>query len=118
MEKLAFVIEDHPDISVLFLRAVVEAGFRTIIIRNGKEALARLGKEAPSLVVLDMHLPDANGGTILDFIRKQEHLAQTKVIVATADAQMSDQHQHKADLCLQKPVTFSQMRTFAQRYKN
>ena len=117
MENLAFVIEDHPDISVLFLRALVEAGFRTVIIRNGKEAVARREKEAPSLVVLDMHLPDANGGNILDFIREQDHLTHTKVIIATADSNLSDQHQHKADLCLQKPVSFAQMRDFAQRCK-
>ena len=117
MNHRAFVIEDHPEIAVLFSRALVEAGFDVDIIRNGREAIRRLERESPSLITLDMHLPGVDGGIILDFIRRQEHLKGTIVVVATADSQMCNFYQHKADLLLQKPITFTQMRDFAKRYK-
>ena len=118
MKNLAFVIEDQPDVSVTFLRALVEAGYQPQIIPNGREALSRLEKESPSLVILDVSLPEVDGGKILDFIREHEHLANTKVIMATEDPEdISVVSSHQADLFLQKPITYAQMRDFAQRYK-
>lgn len=117
MKKLAFIIEDNDDISNLFSRALVEANFHAEIISDGKTALTRLEKESPALVILDMHLPDINGATLLTYIRAKEHLKETKVIVATASADSGELHHLKADLFLQKPVTFSQMRDFAVRFK-
>jgi len=117
MENLAFVIEDHPDISNLFTRALTAAGFQTEIIQDGGEALLRLERESPSLIVLDMHLPKLNGGVILTFVRTHTHLKDTKVIVATADAQMGELYNFTADLVLQKPVTFTQLRDCAQQFK-
>ena len=118
MEHIAFVIEDNPDISNLFSRALVAAGFQVSIISDGKEAILRLKEESPSLIVLDMNMPYIDGGTVLAYIRATKHLKETKVIIATADAQFGEIHHHKADLFLQKPITFSQMRDFAERCKS
>ena len=65
-----------------------------------------------------MHIPEVNGGDILTYIRAKEHLKETKVIIATADAQLGEFHSNRADLLLQKPVSFSQMRDFAERFKS
>jgi CheY-like chemotaxis protein len=116
MKNLAFVIEDNNDISNLFFRALVEAGFLVEIISNGEVALARLEKESPTLIILDMHLPEVSGATLLTYIRTTEHLKDTKVVIATADAQLGELHSHKADLLLEKPITFSQLRDLAMRF--
>ncbi len=117
MDNIAFIIEDNEDISKIFSKAVEAAGFQSEIIYNGKTALSRLGQEAPLLVVLDMHLPEVNGEVLLDYIRSASHLKETKVIVATADSNLSQFHQNSANLVLEKPVTFSQMRDLAKRCK-
>ncbi len=116
MKKIAFIIEDNIEIASIFSRALIGAGFEPDVIPNGKDALERLQYEAPHLVILDMNLPGVNGEVILDFIRSKDHLAYTKVIVATADAQFGYLQAKKADLVLEKPVTFSQMRDFAKLY--
>ena len=110
---LALVIEDHPDISHLFSRAVNAAGFRSEVIEDGGKALLRLKDITPILVVLDMHLPTLNGGVILTYIRTHEHLKNTKVVVTTADAEMGAFYNYAADLVLQKPVSFAQIRDYA-----
>jgi DNA-binding response OmpR family regulator len=115
MENLAFIIEDNPDISELFKRALIAAGFHVEIIQDGGEAMLRLKTASPTLVILDMHLPKLNGGVILMYIRTHEHLKNTKVIVATADSQMGESYDYMADIVLQKPVTFSQLRDYALR---
>jgi len=117
MINLAFIIEDNKDISDLFSRALVSAGFQVEAIYDGAKAQIRLEEESPSLVILDMHLPNINGITLFNQIRANEHLNETKVIIATADATMGDCQGYQADLLLQKPITFSQMRDFAERLK-
>jgi len=117
MAYLAFVIEDHVDVSLLYLRALVEAGFQPVIVRDGQEAMERLAKETPALVILDLHIPKVSGEAILDYVRSQERLEHTKVIVATGDARYNESDYPKADLFLLKPITYSQMRDFADRFK-
>ncbi len=118
MKKLAFVIEDNNDISNLFFRALIEADFQVEMISRGEVALARLQHERPTLVILDLHLPDVSGETLLAYIRTAEHLKDTKVIIATADAMLGELHGHKADLLLEKPISYAQMRDFAMRFKD
>lgn len=117
MSNLAFVIEDNEDISDLFSRALMSAGYQVETIFDGAKAQLRLTEESPSLVVLDMHLPNVNGISLFDQIRISKHLRETKVIIATADAAMGEYKNDQADLLLQKPITFSQMRDFAKRLK-
>ncbi len=64
-----------------------------------------------------MHIPEIGGGDILTFIRAKEHLKETKVIIATADAQLGELYNNRADLLLLKPVSFSQIRDLAERFK-
>ena len=117
MKNLAYIIEDNNDISHFFSRALATVGYQTEVISNGKVAILRLEKESPSLVILDMHIPEVDGGDILTYIRAKEHLKETKVIIATADARLGEFHNNRADLLLQKPVSFSQIRDFAERFK-
>ena len=53
-------------------------------------ALACLAEDQPIIVVLDLHLPHALGGDILQLIRSEARLAKTRVIVTTADPLMTD----------------------------
>ena len=116
-KSLAFIIEDDPDLSNIFAEALKVAEFETEIIKDGQEALTRLAKIVPAVVVLDLHLPHVSGKEILYHIRNDDRLAQTKVILATADARMSDELGPIADLVLQKPVSFSQLQNLAARLR-
>ena len=67
--------------------------------------------------MLDLYLPHASGDDILHLIRSEARLAQTRVIVATADPLMADSLQAEADLVLIKPISFSQLRDLAVRLR-
>lgn len=119
MSNLALVIEDDPDLSTIFSEALTAAQFEPEIIRDGALALERLAVTLPSVVVLDLHLPNVSGAEILDKIRADSRLAKTRVILATADARMAEALQKKdqADLVLVKPVSFGQLRDLANRMR-
>ena len=118
MNNQALIIEDDADLAIIFAEAIKAAGFETQIIRDGRIALTQLVTSAPSIVVLDLHLPNVSGATILDKIRADARLTQTLVIVTTADARLADMLQTKADLVLVKPISFGQLRDLARRLKS
>lgn len=114
-DRVALIVEDSKDIAFLFATAVQEAGYRTEIVRRGDLALARLAEIMPDLVILDLHLPEVPGTTILETIRATPRLAGTRVIVTTADTRLADTLHEAADLVLVKPVAFEQLRDLAGR---
>jgi two-component system response regulator BaeR len=113
----ALIVEDDPDAAAIFAEALRAAEFEIEIIGTGDKALERLTVAEPAIVVLDMHLPQVAGPDILRFIRAEKRLANTQVIIATADPSMADTLHDKADLVLLKPISFSQLRDLAKRLK-
>jgi DNA-binding response OmpR family regulator len=114
-DKLAMVIEDDFDASVIFAKALEVLGFKVEIIRSGDVAQERLKVVVPDIIVLDMHLPHVVGTTLIRQIREDDRMEETRVIIATADPRTAETVQPLADLVLIKPTTFSQVRDLASR---
>jgi CheY-like chemotaxis protein len=109
-DLLALVVEDHADSAIIFSEAVKRAGFDVETIRDGQAALERLAAVVPDIVVLDLNLPFVSGMDVLQKIRSDPRLTETRVVVVTAHDEMANSIQDQADLVLIKPVTFSQIR--------
>jgi DNA-binding response OmpR family regulator len=116
--EIALVIEDHSDISALFCTVMEEAGFQTESILTGDEATVRLTEVVPDVVILDLHLPGAQGDQILHQIRSDARLAETRVIVITAYSALATTLQEEADLILIKPVSLQLLRRLVARLRS
>lgn len=116
MNTLSIIIEDDEDLAEIFSQAVDAAGYHTEIISDGLTAQERLKDVIPSIVILDMHIPHISGDKLLKQIREDKRLVHTRVVVATADAQMGEIMRGKADLVLIKPISFTQLRDFTARF--
>ncbi len=114
---LAFIIEDDPRLSDIFSETVGSVGYDIEIIEDGRLALERLAETEPALVVLDLHLPHVMGDEVLAYIRCQERLRDTRVMLATADAVLAGMLQEKSDLVLLKPISVAQLRLLASRLR-
>ncbi len=114
---IAFVVEDDEDLATIFAKAVEAAEFDVEIINAGDTAMQRLDEMVPNIVILDLNLPFVSGVTILDRIRSDERMAQTKVILATANYGLAQSIEDRADLVLVKPITFSQLRDLTSRLR-
>ena len=116
MDKpLALIVEDEFDISLVFSKALQAAGFETEIIASGDAALTWLSSSEPDIVILDLNLPRVTGPEILQYIRGDERLAKTPVVVATAYARLADSVRDQASHILFKPVSFAQLRDLSAR---
>ena len=65
------VVDDEPNIQELARLYLDKEGYRVEAADNGKEALAKLDTVKPSLIVLDIMLPDIDGFEVCREIRKQ-----------------------------------------------
>lgn len=114
---LALIVEDERMLAEIFSTALRMAGFATESILDGRAAVQRLAEIEPVLVLLDLHLPGVPGPDILRHIRAEERLAQTRVIIVTADASKAESLREQADAILLKPLGVIQLRDLAARFR-
>lgn len=112
---LALIIEDNEMVVSIFKLAIERANFEVEHIGDGRTALERLAIVTPTLILLDLHLPYVSGENILNYIRGEERLAKTRVVLATADVSKADSLKHRVDFVLVKPFGFNQLHHLARQ---
>lgn len=87
--RILLFVEDEPDIIELYKIAFEAEGFLVESALNGRDALARLklyseeDVNRPTVMILDILLPDFSGMDILNEIRKNHLFDRTPVIMFT-----------------------------------
>jgi CheY-like chemotaxis protein len=85
------VVEDEANVRKLVAINLTSRGYKVIEAANGEEALARLHDQTPSMMVLDIKLPDITGWEILNILDNDPSLpADFPVLVMTAS--LGDAH--------------------------
>lgn len=106
--KKVLVVDDHDDIRRL-LKITLGRHFQICEAEDGSHALALVHSEHPDLVVLDVMMPGAIDGIgVLDAIRSDIKLIDTKVVLVTARGQADDCETglaHGADAYFVKPFS-------------
>ncbi len=78
------VVEDESDIRELIRYNLVQEGFAVEEAADGAEALERIARRAPDLMLLDLMLPRMPGLELCRRLRAQPETAQLPIIVLTA----------------------------------
>jgi len=81
---LVFVVEDDEDIARLISHNLQAAGFDVQSFVSGASVVAEALREMPSLFLLDVMLPGADGFEICRQIRQTPVLSATPIIFLTA----------------------------------
>lgn len=82
--KTILVADDEPDMRYYIVSILKEEGYNIIQAKDGRAALEMMKKYKPDLVVLDLMMPEIDGLSVCDIIRKDEIAKTTKVIMLTA----------------------------------
>lgn len=80
------VIEDNVTNLELLRELVVGAGARVLTARDGRSGFSLARQQEPSLILLDVHLPDFGGTVMLDALDKDSRTRGIPVIALSADA--------------------------------
>jgi len=80
-------IEDNPSNAALVEQVLAKRpGVRLVSAVEGRSGLQLARQHRPDLVLLDLHLPDLAGDELLHRLKAVPELADTKVVVVSADA--------------------------------
>jgi CheY-like chemotaxis protein len=83
--KNVLVVDDESDILTLVSVNLQVRGYQVAEAKNGTEALERLRVEPPSLMVLDIKLPDVSGWEVLKGIKEDPQIVSGfPVLIMTA----------------------------------
>jgi DNA-binding response OmpR family regulator len=75
------VVEDEIDTVLLLKQIFRMAGFNVVSAASGEEALKKIVKYEPDMVLLDIMMPDMNGWETLEYLRQ---MSEVPVIVCSA----------------------------------
>ncbi|MFP3578898.1 MULTISPECIES: response regulator transcription factor [unclassified Arthrobacter] len=86
--RTCLVIEDDEDIGGLLEAILSSAGFSVSVEETGTDGLLAAAATAPSMITLDVGLPDMDGREVARALRK---FTQVPIIMITAFAQPGDE---------------------------
>lgn len=81
LDKKIVIVEDDPSLAEIYKTRLELLGYTCFIGYNGITALYFIQKEIPDLVLLDLMIPDIDGGQVLETIRKSDWGKNIKVLV-------------------------------------
>ena len=79
-------IEDEPQMIDLIRLILETGGYRVVAAQGGEEGLEMMRSERPDLVLLDIMMPEMDGGDVYHRMQQEPDLVQIPVIVVTAKA--------------------------------
>jgi CheY-like chemotaxis protein len=99
------IVEDDENIRDMLQSALEMKAYRLSFARDGLEALELLQTIAPSLILLDLHLPRMDGYAVLETLEKQWPELSHRIIIITADAQAAARLARKSIKIIPKPFS-------------
>jgi PAS domain S-box-containing protein len=101
----ALIIEDEPDVRDVTRRILELAGWSVVEAQNGRVGLERLATMRPSVILLDLMMPEMDGFQFVDELRNHPDWKSIPVVVVTAKdltAEDRDRLSGRVGLILQK----------------
>lgn len=84
------IVEDEVDIAHLIEFHLKREGYTTRIAHSGADALDKLDREPPALVLLDIMMPDVDGLEVCRRMKREPNLRNIPIIMVTARGEESD----------------------------
>ena len=120
MKKTILIVEDNPDNSLLAKKVLSHYGFEIILCEDGSSALSYCQKSSPpSLILMDISIPDINGLDLTKKIRKLPSYLNVPIVAVTANATTEMQEKTLLAGCvniLLKPFTPSELIKIVEQY--
>ena len=90
MNYLIYSVEDDKNIAHLLKVALSKQGYTVESFNDGESFLKRFKEKKPNLILLDMMLPNIQGGEILKMIREDDENDDIQIIIVSANKMVMD----------------------------
>ena len=95
------VVDDDPDMRDITSRLLTKSGWEVHVAENGRVALDQLARHTPTLIVLDLMMPEVDGFDFLLAMRRQPAWQAIPVVVVTAK-EITDEDRHRLNGSVQR----------------
>lgn len=114
ISELVLAVDDNEENLLLVQEYLLDWGYEVILARDGQEAIEAFEERRPSLIVLDVMMPNVDGYEACRTIKEREHGRGVPILMLTALGGAEEKInalQCGADDFLTKPINREELRT-------
>lgn len=98
------VVEDETSVRLAVVALLADAGYRVLQADGGARALEMVGEQAPSVVLIDLMMPEVSGWDVIQALKADPRLQRVPVVLMSGVGSALAPQEGVARI-LQKPVT-------------
>jgi len=106
------IVEDDPETASVFRQMLQFHGYRVEVAHGSAQAMLKLNRQLPDLVLLDIMMPDVSGLEVCRYLRRDPQTADLPVVIVSAKTQgedIAEGLEAGATAYLTKPVSMEQL---------
>jgi len=88
--NIIFIVDDNPTMQKISKRLLTRNGYETVACWYGQECLDRAKMEHPSIILMDVMLPDGDGREFVKRLREDEQTKDIPIIFTTNTVNLQD----------------------------
>ncbi len=107
MNPKILIIEDNEQNLYLSTFLLEKHGYEVFQARDGREGIELAGQVIPSIILLDIQLPEMDGYTVAKELRSNQDLDSVPIVAVTSYAMIGDRERIIAAGCtgyIEKPI--------------
>ncbi|MDD3673931.1 MAG: response regulator [Thauera propionica] len=112
MSKKILIADDEQNIVISLEFLMKREGFDVLVATDGEEAVARIRKDCPDLVLLDVMMPKKSGFEVCQEIKADPALSAVRILMLTAkgrDTEVAKGLALGADAYMTKPFSTKEL---------
>jgi len=122
-KKRILIVDDEPDFSTIVKKNLEKEGFEVELAYDGADGLAKVSKNPPDAIVLDVMMPEIDGYQVCSKLKGDKKYSDIPIVLLTAVASLvtSTRYSHydgmsmEADDYLPKPASAEQIAASVKR---
>ena len=84
MKPKVLLVDDDPLMHVLYKKHLEDGGYEMLTAKDGTDALTIIGRDAPSLIIMDIIMPGMDGLSVVRKLKKDDATKHIPVVVVTS----------------------------------
>jgi CheY-like chemotaxis protein len=107
-EKKILLVDDEKDVLLTLGKRLASEGYTVITANNGCDAITLAKSKSPDIILLDILMPDMEGGEVAERLRDYPGTKNIPVIFLTALLSKTEEHKSNhlvaGNITLAKPI--------------
>ncbi|MCK5000844.1 MAG: response regulator [Anaerohalosphaera sp.] len=100
--KKILLVDDEQDTLLVIEKQLTAAGFKVVTAENGANALLLAKIERPDIIVLDIQMPDMDGGEVASLLKQEPITENIPVIYSTCLLSENEVYRYGENIMLAK----------------